>query len=126
MYGGSKILVGLAAFIILMTFPFWFSFSLGEAGARPELVLPTGQTACVESTEYMRASHMELLNQWRDKVVRGGERTCENTSGQEFEMSLSKTCLQCHTDKAGFCDRCHNYADVSPDCWECHVDRAGD
>jgi hypothetical protein len=37
-------------------------------------------------------------------------------------MSLSNTCLDCHSNKAEFCDRCHNYASVSPYCWDCHID----
>jgi hypothetical protein len=38
-------------------------------------------------------------------------------------MSLTGTCLTgCHTNKAEFCDRCHNYAAVSVYCWDCHVD----
>ncbi|MGD8893899.1 MAG: menaquinol oxidoreductase, partial [Desulfobacterales bacterium] len=32
------------------------------------------------------------------------------------------TCLDCHEEKAEFCDKCHNYASVSPYCWECHID----
>ena len=28
-------------------------------------------------------------------------------------MSLSNTCLDCHSNKAEFCDRCHNYASVT-------------
>jgi len=40
----------------------------------------------------------------------------------EFDMSLSNTCLSCHTNKAEFCDKCHGYASVDPYCWDCHVD----
>jgi hypothetical protein len=37
-------------------------------------------------------------------------------------MSLQNTCMQCHPNKAEFCDRCHNYASVKPYCWDCHVE----
>ncbi len=41
----------------------------------------------------------------------------------EVKFPLTGTCLTgCHTNKADFCDRCHNYAGVSVYCWECHVD----
>jgi hypothetical protein len=45
-----------------------------------------------------------------------------NSKGKEFEMSLQKTCMKCHTNKAEFCDKCHNYASVRPYCWDCHIE----
>jgi hypothetical protein len=74
----------------------------------------------------MRASHMRLLADWRERAVRRGVRTYRASDGREFEISLSGTCLKCHLDKTKFCDRCHEYADVSPGCWDCHVERAPD
>jgi hypothetical protein len=73
-------------------------------------------------TDYMRAEHMQLLDLWRHSVVRNGKRVFVNTSGKEFNMSLSNTCLDCHSNKADFCDRCHTYASVEPYCWDCHID----
>ena len=70
----------------------------------------------------MRASHMTLLAEWRDRVVRDGVRTYTGADGRVVRMSLSGTCLgTCHTDKTAFCDRCHDYAGVKPACWDCHV-----
>ena len=64
----------------------------------------------------------ELLVEWRDRVVRDGVRTYRDDSGREVVMSLSGTCIgACHTDKAKFCDRCHDYAAVAPACWDCHI-----
>jgi hypothetical protein len=77
---------------------------------------------CVMPTEYMRAEHMQLLDLWRHSVVRNAERVYVNPSGKEFTMSLSNTCLDCHNNKADFCDKCHAYASVTPYCWDCHVD----
>jgi hypothetical protein len=37
-------------------------------------------------------------------------------------MSLTRTCLDCHSNKAEFCDRCHTYMAVDPYCWDCHVE----
>jgi hypothetical protein len=70
MYDSSKILLGLALFLVLITFPFWFSIASEKSGYVPEPKLPEGEEACVESREYMKALHMDLLNQWRDAVVR--------------------------------------------------------
>jgi hypothetical protein len=74
------------------------------------------------AAEYMRDNHMELLNIWREDVVRKGDRTFTTVSGKKFEMSLTKTCIHCHSNKTEFCDQCHNYLGVSPYCWDCHVD----
>jgi hypothetical protein len=68
----------------------------------------------------MRASHMKLLVEWRDLAVRQGVRNVA-IDGRTWKVSLTATCLDCHDDKAKFCDRCHEYAAVSPGCWSCHV-----
>lgn len=119
----SKILAGLAIFIAAITFPFWFN--MGRAAPAPELELTAKAKAaktCVMPTEYMTAEHMQLLDVWRHNVVRNGERMFVNAEGKLFDMSLSNTCLDCHSNKEQFCDRCHNYASVSPYCWDCHID----
>ena len=69
----------------------------------------------------MRNSHMDLLNTWRNSVVRENSRDYEATDGKVYRMSLTGTCLGCHTNKKEFCDRCHDYVSVAPDCWNCHV-----
>lgn len=119
----GKIIVGIVIFLIIFTFPFWYS--MGKEGKAPELVLtPKAKEAkvCVRDTEWMAANHMALLDLWRDTVVRKNERVYVNEQGKEFMMSLSNTCLDCHSNKAEFCDRCHDYASVSPYCWDCHID----
>jgi hypothetical protein len=122
----GRIVVGLVIFLVLASFPVWFSATRGQADYRPELEYPPGETACVESKEYMRSWHMELLNEWRDSVVRHGERTYVSRAHHtEHDMSLQNTCMKCHTNKANFCDRCHDYVGVSPKCWSCHVEPRG-
>ena len=64
---------------------------------------------------------MDLLNDWRDEVIRGHDRFFEGPDGSIMEKSLTNTCLSCHTDKDKFCDQCHDYAGVVPYCWECHI-----
>jgi hypothetical protein len=119
----NKIFAGLAIFIVVVTFPFWFN--LGKAAPAPELELTAKAKAaktCVMPTEYMTAEHMQLLDVWRHSVVRGGERMFVNADGKLYNMSLSNTCLDCHSNKEKFCDRCHDYASVRPYCWDCHID----
>lgn len=123
MYDSGKVIAGLVIFVVLLTFPFWYN--LGKAAPAPEPKLSEKAKAakeCVESKAYMTAEHMQILNEWRDTVVRNAQRIYVSSSGKKFEMSLSNTCLDCHTEKAEFCDKCHNYAAVTPYCWDCHVD----
>ena len=79
----GKIVFGLAVFVILVTFPFWSRVAAsGESQTRlPELDYPTDETACVEDTPFMTANHMDLLNQWRDDLVRDGIQEYTATSG---------------------------------------------
>jgi hypothetical protein len=117
------IIAGIVIFFALFTFPLWFN--LGKAAPAPELVLTEKAKAakdCVMPTEYMRGNHMQVLDLWRHQVVRNGERIFVNADGKEYTMSLSNSCLDCHSNKADFCDKCHNYASVTPYCWDCHID----
>ena len=123
MYDKGKVTVGLIIFVVLVTFPLWYNH--GKAAPTPDPKLSEKAKAdkeCVESKSYMRKEHMQVLDVWRDSVVRSAQRVYVSTSGKEYDMSLTNTCLECHTEKAEFCDRCHNYASVSPYCWDCHID----
>jgi hypothetical protein len=122
-YDREKVIAGLAIFLIIVMFPFWYN--LGKAAPAPELKLSEkakAAKACVRPTDFMRAQHMQVLDTWRTAVVREGKRAYINSSGKQFDMSLSNTCLDCHAEKTEFCDRCHTYAAVTPYCWDCHID----
>lgn len=125
MYDGGKIIAGLLVFLALIASPIWYDLARGKTGA-PDIVISetaktSGQGKCIEDAAYMRAYHMDLLNQWRNAVVRQGYRVYVSSSGARHDMSFSNTCLRCHDNKAEFCDRCHNYEAVTPPCWTCHV-----
>jgi len=125
MYDRGKILGGIFIFLVLGTFPFWYG--KGRTATPPSLSLDTPEIRglnvrqCIEPTAYMRSSHMELVNFWREAVVREGKHLYVNREGKKFAMSLSQTCLGCHSNKEKFCDACHNYSGVKPNCWSCHV-----
>jgi hypothetical protein len=121
------IVLGLAIFLGLFTFPLWYNLviKMAKAAPAPEVVLTEKAKAakqCVMPTEFMKAEHMQLLDMWRLKAVREGAREFVNPEGKTFNASLTNTCLDCHSNKAEFCDRCHNYASVRPYCWDCHID----
>lgn len=126
MYDGGKIIAGLAVFVGLVTAPVWYGLASGQRGERPELQRAVGVgERCVESTEYMRSWHMDLLDSWRDSVVREGDRVYVASDGQKHNMSLTNSCLGCHAEPDKFCDRCHDYVGVKPYCWDCHQRPAG-
>jgi hypothetical protein len=120
MYNKLTIIPGLIIFVALLTFPIWYNGL--EAGEPPKPELPPGgEKACVAPASEMRDIHMSLLNEWRDDVLRDGNRTTVEVDGKVYRKGLQMACLQCHTSKEKFCDTCHEYASVKPYCWDCHL-----
>ena len=122
MFDTGKIILGLVIFIALITFPIWYNASVGNASYVPDPKIITIEKECVAPVEYMKSAHMNLLNEWRETVVRDGVRVYEAYNGKKYNMSLSGTCTNCHSNKSEFCDECHHYAGVDPYCWKCHVE----
>ena len=122
----NKIITGLIIFIVIITFPFWYN--MGKASPVPEPKLTDKaklEKECIEPKEYMKAEHMQILDIWRDSVVRNASRVFVSKSGKRFNISLSAgedSCMGCHSNKAEFCDKCHDYASVRPYCWDCHIE----
>jgi hypothetical protein len=119
MYDKGKIIPGLIIFIGLFTFPLWYN--AGNAGKPPKPEKPVGYENCVKPVDYMRTSHMVLLNEWRDEVIRDNKRESIIVDGKAFPKRLQDGCMACHADKKKFCDECHTYTSVKPYCWECHL-----
>lgn len=116
------IIIGLVVFFAALTFPFWYN--LGSASSAPEIKLTEKAKkaeSCVEDTDFMRKEHMQILDDWRDKVVREDLRVYTGKDGKTYNASLSNTCMDCHSNKADFCDKCHDYIAVAPYCWDCHT-----
>lgn len=122
-YDRGMVAAGLVIFVVITTFPFWYNHGKASPVPEPELTdKAKAAKECVEPKSVMRAKHMQLLNVWRNTVVRTGKRVYVNSKGKSFDMSLSNTCLDCHFNKVEFCDQCHNYVSVRPNCWNCHID----
>ena len=125
LYNRVIILAGILIFLIAATFPLWYG--KGKAVPPPDLKLDTPaieqlkEKLCVEPAPYMRANHMKLLAAWRDSAVREGNPSYRAADGRVHEISLTGTCLECHSNKGQFCDRCHDYAGAKPNCWSCHI-----
>lgn len=128
-YDAKYILIGLAVFIVLATFPMWYSHGGAAPVPDPKLDTPVIKEMvhkqCILPKDEMITAHMKLLNDWRTQVVRDGKRMYVATDGKTYEMSLQNECMKCHSNKSQFCDQCHNYAGLKqgsdPYCWNCHV-----
>ena len=132
----GKIVTGIIIFLVLLSIPIIVTQASGNADyvTEDELQLPdpevvaeiSGATnySCMESVEYMRVNHMDLLFEYRAWVVRddanGDPGMIYWPEGTDQPFSLNGTCLGCHTDRETFCNVCHEYADVQPNCWDCH------
>ncbi|MBM3325380.1 MAG: hypothetical protein FJY65_00135 [Calditrichaeota bacterium] len=120
----GKIVAGLIIFLVLITTPIWMNLVAEGDAEGPEIEILTkdvpGQDKCVKSKTEMAAQHMDLLNTWRDEVVRSKARVYQTADGRYYAKSLTHTCLKCHSNKDKFCDRCHIYVGVNPYCWDCH------
>jgi hypothetical protein len=121
MQNKTLVVIGIVAFLAIVAGPILYNLVMGKDGVPPELQLPADAKECIEDRLYMRAHHVDILNEWKERVVRTGERTFTARNHRTYPMSLTGTCLKCHADKTGFCDKCHNYAGIrTPYCWDCH------
>ncbi len=120
----KKVLITFIVILfVIIAIPVVYSNSSKATGPKP-VISETAKAAgeCVRPKVNMKGEHMQILDGWRNSVVRDAKRVYLNENGKEFEMSLSNSCLRCHDNKEQFCDKCHDYASVKPYCWDCHVD----
>lgn len=121
MYNAKAVCIGIAIFVVIFTTPFWLSW-IGPDYTKTGVVFPEGEKACIENTEFMRANHMRLLDEWRDKALREENREYVSAlNGKHWLISLQNTCMKCHNNYAEFCERCHVANSVYPYCWTCHI-----
>jgi len=123
MYDSGKIIVGLIIGLGLLTFPFWYNVGKAAPPAPEPKLSEKAKAAgqCIEPKARMKTRHMQILDDWRDSMVREGQVLYVAWDGKQYDMSLQNTCMNCHDSKKDFCDQCHNYTAVVPFCWDCHV-----
>ncbi|MBD5552990.1 MAG: sulfate reduction electron transfer complex DsrMKJOP subunit DsrJ [Desulfovibrio sp.] len=121
MYNAKAVGIGIAIFVFIFSTPFWLGW-LGPDYTKTGVVLPSGEKECIENTEFMRANHMRLLDEWRDRALRLEDREYVSAlNGKRWLISLQNTCLKCHSNYAEFCEKCHVANSVYPYCWTCHL-----
>jgi hypothetical protein len=113
----------LVGVLLAAALPVLLGLLPGQKKEVPKLGLPAGEKACILPTAEMRERHMVLLADWRESVVRTGDRAPFIAGERAFPKSLSGTCLKCHAKKSAFCDRCHASLGAAPACWNCHYYR---
>ena len=121
MYNAKAVIIGIVIFIVIFSSPFWLGW-IGADYTKTGVVLPEEDKTCIESTEFMRANHMRLLDEWRDQALREENREyVSSINSKRWAISLQNTCMKCHTNYAAFCERCHVANSVYPYCWTCHI-----
>jgi len=136
MYNKGWVIPGIIILLALMVWPFVVAGAsfVGKPVPTPDLPKPAqyltdlsgkslervkanldenGNPKCIRSKDEMRASHMKLLEKFRNDYVRDG---LHDPNGNES----IKGCRDCHPKREEFCNRCHDYMSVKPECWECH------
>ena len=114
--GGRTLLATILILVILLPLAYQAVSGVMALGAGPpQLFLQRPDPKhkkCVmgRDAREMRYHHWEHLRRVREEVVRFGKRGDEG---------LNK-CMDCHTSRVEFCDKCHNAVSLSPDCFHCH------
>ena len=90
----------------------------------PVVERATPGTQCVEPTETMRRSHMDLLRHQRDDTVHGGIRGAKHSLKGCIECHASRSTMSVAKAPGDFCVACHSYAAVKIDCFECHSSKS--
>ena len=94
MYNKGLIVSGLVIFVLLVTFPIWFNGLDAGPLPKPELP-PNGTKECVAPAAEMRDSHMQLLNVWRDEVIRTSSREMVEVGSKKYVKSSKSNSRIC-------------------------------
>ena len=111
---------GVLIFLALFTFPVVERASARRPGS------PRSSCPSEQAVRGPQGVHADLPHAPADRLAReGGAQRRPHLHGlrrhaAQHEPDQRPAC-ECHTDKAEFCDRCHNYAGVNPYCWDCHT-----
>ncbi len=83
-------------------------------------------TLCIRDVKDMRKNHMKYILHKRDKTLREGVRTKQDSLAECISCHISKNDKGEYAsfgDSKHFCSSCHNFAAVNIDCFDCHNDK---
>ncbi len=133
-----KVAIGVVIFLGFFTFPIWYNLAVAGDPESGRPVRPNTEQCMLNEEE--KLSHMQLLDEWRDEVVREGHRVLEEPRAGHREKSLTRSCMSdgCHRRSEDVhrsdgtfvppCASCHLYVGVEGDlfnevyCWDCHLE----
>lgn len=111
----KRAIIATLVFLVVITLPFIMNAASGRianAELKPdleneaEMAKRDGATQCVDTKDYMRINHQQLLKEERVKYVRQADPNPKHSI---------KACFTCH-DYKNFCQKCHNYNGAQPSC----------
>ena len=119
---------GLIVFVILFTFPVLLSLGKSVKATQPPALLQDEKAMQeladklgVKDAAEFREKHKQILAQWKDAVVRDGQRIYVTKDGKEIPISLQNLASQ-----PQLCSTCHDYVGAEKlNCWTCHVEPKG-
>jgi hypothetical protein len=88
MYNKSLVLTIIVVVLLIVVTPFlYWRVSPGALLPPKPEPPPGGEKRCVESTDFMRKHHVDLLEEWRQSVVREGHVKYVASDGKEYDES---------------------------------------
>jgi hypothetical protein len=116
--------VGKGLLLLIAALAFAAPVLAADSNRVPKPVIePARGEKCVESTEFMRRNHMELLKHQRDATTHQGIRTRNHSLNGCIECHASRKNNSVVGSEQNFCQSCHSYAAVKLDCFECHASK---
>jgi hypothetical protein len=116
--------VGKGLLLLVAALAFAAPVLAADSSRVPKPVIEAGKgEQCVESTDFMRRNHMELLKHQRDATTHQGIRTRNHSLNGCIECHASRKNNSVVGSDQNFCQSCHSYAAVKLDCFECHASK---
>ncbi len=103
---------GSLVFVVLATSPLWYNALSAASPDAPELAAADQRGDRVRRGDRVHAGepHGSARRVARRRWCATATATyVSEPTGKDYEMSLTDTCMDCHANKAQFCDACHNY-----------------
>ena len=120
------IALGLILFVLAFAIPVLMNLNKPVAQTMPpalsqdeKALQELAQKLGVRNINEFRATHKQVLAEWKSLAVRDGQRVYVTPDGREIPISLKNL-----SSNAELCNACHDYVGIEkPSCWKCHVEQ---